>query len=177
MDSIPEVSALGSSNLEASGRARGVASLVEQTARHLNNLCWTEDIQAAHWSALRYFAAAGSRARSVVGLSKYQGTNPGTASRTIAVLARKGLIEVSVDPNDKRSRIVTLTPVGRGLLERDPLRIVERIVASMPAEMQGALAAGLRDLLGGLLRVDAEMPVAGPEDGAGGPASDVPELV
>lgn len=147
----------------AAVRAHGIASLVEQTARHVTGLCWAEDLQAAQWSALRYFAAAGARARSVVGLAKYQGINPGTASRTIGALERKGLVAVGVDPNDRRSRIVTLTATGRELLERDPLMAVERAVAAMPPDAQNALAAGLRELL--------ERLIAAPEDGAGRPVS------
>ena len=108
-------------------------------------------MQAAQWSALRYFGNAGERARNVMGLARYQGTNPGTASRTIAALARRGLLAVAISPDDKRARIVSLTDSGRALLAQDPLRTVESAIAAMPPEAQAGLAAGLRDLLGRLL--------------------------
>ena len=132
---------------DAAGRAHGVASLIEQTARHVTGLCWAEDLQAAQWSALRYFAMAGARARNVVGLAKFQGINPGTASRTIGGLARKDFITVSIDPRDRRSRIISLTQKGHDLLSRDPLRVVEEAVAAMPSSQRDGLANGLRALL------------------------------
>ena len=132
-------------------RVQGLASLVEQTARTVHDLCWTADMQAAQWSALRYFGNAGERTRNVVGLAKYQGTNPGTASRTIAALTRRGLLVVAVSPDDKRARIVSLTDAGRALLAQDPLQTVERAIAAMSPEAQADLGTSLRDLLGRLL--------------------------
>lgn len=137
-------------------RLHGIASLVEQTARAVHDLCWTTDMQAAQWSALRYFGKAGERARNVVGLARYQGTNPGTASRTIGTLVRRGLLAVVVSPDDKRARIVSLTEAGRTLLTQDPLLVVETAIAAMPPEAQEGLATGLRDLLGRLLSAGAD---------------------
>ena len=113
-------------------------------------------MQAAQWSALRYFGKAGERARNVVGLARYQGTNPGTASRTIGTLVRRGLLAVVVSPDDKRARIVSLTEAGRTLLTQDPLFVVETAIAAMPPEAQEGLATGLRDLLGRLLSAGAD---------------------
>ncbi|MGQ9370633.1 MarR family winged helix-turn-helix transcriptional regulator [Azospirillum sp. A39] len=143
----------GSARRAADGasRARGIARLVDQTVRAVTNLCWTEDLQAAQWAALRYFGSAGAKARNVVGLSRYQGTNPGTASRTIAVLERRGLVAVAVDPDDKRGRIVSLTETGRDALAGDPLKTVEQAIAALPPEVQTGLATGLRDLLDRLM--------------------------
>ena len=147
----PAASEPGSPRKVGATRSHGLASLVEQTARAVHDLCWTADMQAAQWSALRYFGNAGERARNIMGLARYQGTNPGTASRTIAALARRGLLAVVVSPDDKRARIVSLTDSGRTLLAQDPLQKVESAIAAMPPEAQAGLAAGLRDLLGRLL--------------------------
>lgn len=133
--------------VRANTRVRGIASLVEQTARAIDSLCWTADLQASQWSALRFFGSAGERARNVVGLARYQGTNPGTASRTIAVLVRRGLLDVTVSSNDKRARIVSLTADGQELLARDPLRIVEHAIGTLSSDAQTGLFTGLKDLL------------------------------
>lgn len=163
---------------DAASRAHGIASLIEQTARHVTGLCWAEDLQAAQWSALRYFAMAGTKARNVVGLAKFQGINPGTASRTIGGLARKDFITVSIDPRDRRSRIISLTQKGNDLLARDPLHVVEEAVAAMPTSQREGLANGLRALLdhlhgvAGVNRADFGITDPGPADALNDGAED-----
>jgi DNA-binding MarR family transcriptional regulator len=127
---------------------RGAASLVEQLARRISTICWTGgDMQPVHWSALRYFAMAGPTARTVVGLARFQGTTPGTVSRTIGVLIKNGLVESRTNPGDRRAKIVSLTEAGRQKLERDPLRIVERAIAAMDEKSQQELAWRVSELM------------------------------
>ena len=124
-------------------------------------------MQASQWSALRYFAMTGERARTVVGLAQYQAINPGSASRTIAVLVRRGLLDMVVSPTDKRARIVSLTDAGRALLAQDPLKTVEAAIADMPDAVQTGLATGLRELLDRLFGVDGEGSSGTPVEGGG----------
>jgi DNA-binding MarR family transcriptional regulator len=133
---------------------RGIASLVEQLARYVNFLCWTDDMQPAQWSALRYFALAGGRARTVMGLATFQGTNPATASRTIAVLTRRGLLDSVPVADDRRSRTINLTAAGRDLLARDPLLRVEEAIAAMPPAMQARLGGDIQGLLASLMALE-----------------------
>jgi DNA-binding MarR family transcriptional regulator len=133
---------------------RGIASLIEQLARYVNSLCWTEDMQPAQWSALRYFALAGTRARTVMGLATFQGTNPATASRTIAVLTRRGLLDSVPVADDRRSRTINLTESGRDLLARDPLLRVEEAVGTMPTALQARFGADIQGLLAALMALE-----------------------
>src|SRR5712671_4732534 len=41
-----------------------------------------------------------------------------TLTAALKPLERRGLVKVTADPADKRSRLMTLTPAGRGLLAR-----------------------------------------------------------
>lgn len=110
---------------EAQRSVHELASLVEFVSRTVQGICWTAEMQAAQWSALRFFAHAEKQHCTVVGLAAHQGTNPGTSSRTVASLVKRGLIETIADQRDRRIKRVTVTAEGKLMLKRDPLKIVE----------------------------------------------------
>jgi DNA-binding MarR family transcriptional regulator len=62
-------------------------------------------------------------------------------------MRRRGLVKVTVDPADKRSRLMSLTSAGRNLLAR-AVPIWQRT----HAEIEGLLAEGGPELLRGNLR-------------------------
>jgi DNA-binding MarR family transcriptional regulator len=72
-----------------------------------------------------------------------------TLTANLKPLARRGLVKVMVDSNDKRSRRLALTPAGRRLLARalpvwrETQGALQRLVASADLE---ALLASLRAL-------------------------------
>lgn len=72
-----------------------------------------------------------------------------TLTASLKPLERRGLVEVAIDPSDRRARRLTLTPAGRGLLAaavpvwRETHAIVERLVARSDADR---LRADLRAL-------------------------------
>jgi DNA-binding MarR family transcriptional regulator len=70
-----------------------------------------------------------------------------TLTAALKPLERRGLVKVTADPADKRSRLMTLTPAGRGLLAR-AVPIWQRT----HAEIEGGLAGGGPDLLRDNLR-------------------------
>ncbi len=70
-----------------------------------------------------------------------------TLTAALKPLERRKLVEVIVDPDDKRGRLMTLTPEGRSLLAR-AVPIWKRI----HAEIDARLAEGGGDLLRGKLR-------------------------
>jgi DNA-binding MarR family transcriptional regulator len=70
-----------------------------------------------------------------------------TLTAALKPLERRGLVKVTADPADKRSRLMTLTPAGRGLLAR-AVPIWQRT----HGEIEGRLADGAPDLLRGNLR-------------------------
>ena len=70
-----------------------------------------------------------------------------TLTAALKPLERRGLVEVTADQADKRSRLMTLTSAGRTLLAR-AVPIWQRT----HAEIEGRLADGGPDLLRGNLR-------------------------
>jgi DNA-binding MarR family transcriptional regulator len=119
--------------------AVATASLIEQLARRTQNLCFTKELAPVQWSALRFLAKAGASARTVSGLAAYSGVNQSSASRTIQLLADKKLVEVGIDTEDARIRLVSLTSAGRELLERDPLFALAAAVERLDPTEQVAL--------------------------------------
>lgn len=127
--------------------AMALAALTEQLARRVQQLHFTKDLAPVQWSALRFFAKAGPSARTVGGLAAYSGVNQSSASRTIHLLAAKGLVTIEAVPGDGRVRQVTLKAAGWGMLERDPLAKLSEAIGRLAADDQ----AHLRDLLAKLL--------------------------
>ena len=70
-----------------------------------------------------------------------------TLTAALKPLQRRRLVAVTVDPADKRGRLMTLTPAGRSLLAR-ATPVWERT----HAEVEGRLARGEPDRLRGSLR-------------------------
>lgn len=71
-----------------------------------------------------------------------------TLTANIKPLERRGLMEVTVDPADKRSRRLILTPAGHALLlaavpvwQRTHAEIDQRLVRSDPDALRAGLAA------------------------------------
>jgi DNA-binding MarR family transcriptional regulator len=70
-----------------------------------------------------------------------------TLTAALKPLERRGLVDVTVDPNDKRGRRIALTPEGKKLLAR-----AVPIWKRTHAEIDARLAEGGADLLRGKLR-------------------------
>lgn len=127
-------------------KARGIALLLEQTARLVYDEKQPKALHAVQWSALRYLERAGAKSRNVAGLAKYLGVTSGPASRTTASLVSRGLAEVTDSPTDSRTKIINLTEKGHATLEHDPLNRCARIVNELGDEELSTLALALNKL-------------------------------
>lgn len=67
-----------------------------------------------------------------------------TLTAALKPLERRGLVEVTVDPDDRRSRLLTLTAPGQALLAR-AVPIWEQTHAAVEAQLPGTDPARLRD--------------------------------
>lgn len=115
----------------------GVAALFEQIARAIYEERGPKTLQPGQWPSLRYFQRAGPRARNVSGLAKYLGVTLGTASRSAAALARRGLIVARPNPEDGRGVVYDLSAAGEAALADDPLqRLAGAIAAIEPVEQK-----------------------------------------
>ena len=127
-------------------RLLGMASLFEQLVRATYDKRGPTELQPAQWSALRYFERAGQRARTVSGLAKFMGVTMGPASRAAKALEGRGLLASQRDPNDARSLIFTLTPLGQGSLKSDPLKRLADALSDLTPDELGTMTRLLLEL-------------------------------
>lgn len=127
-----------------------VARLLEQTARAVYDARGPRAIHAGQWAVLRYLARAGRQARTVGGVATYLGVTHAPASRAVSSLARKDLVTVRADPEDRRVRRIDLMPAGRALLEHDPVHRLTAAIEDLSSDKQKDLAITLEALYGRL---------------------------
>jgi DNA-binding MarR family transcriptional regulator len=129
-----------------------VAALLEQAARLLHGVCHHDGLVPAQWMALRYFARARGRERTVAGLMRYQNLDRSPVARTVRLLVERGLLVRSPNPHDRRADIIELSPRGRTTLESDPTHDLEGIVATLPPDQSRTLARALRTTVDAMRR-------------------------
>jgi DNA-binding MarR family transcriptional regulator len=141
----------------------GLAMLLEQTARSIYEKRAPTDIHPGQWSALRYFARAGRRARTVAGLAKYLGVTRGPASRATSALTKRGFLSSEENKDDRRSPLFTLTEKGRGVLRDDPIKRLALVISKMEESRKTVLIDSLNVLY-------AELSPSGDTESDGPPA-------
>jgi len=121
---------------------RSSRALVAVAARSLSDL--DEEITLPQYRALVVLAGRGSQRAS--DLSAALGVTPGTGSRMIERLVRRGLVSRERSHGDRRALEVHLTDQGRDVVARvTRARAAEiaRILEAMPREGRAALIAAL----------------------------------
>lgn len=118
------------------------------------------ELRSSQWAALRFFADAGPRERTVKAFAEYNSTSTASASQTVSTLVRRGLLSSAASRHDGRSKEVAPTDAGRRYLERDPLRLLARSLASL-APRDGAafdtmIAAAARMLERAAMEAEAD---------------------
>ncbi|ANO52125.1 MarR family winged helix-turn-helix transcriptional regulator [Woeseia oceani] len=135
-----------------------VAALIERVGRLITTEAHAEGLLPVHWEALRYLDRANRFSRTAVALTAYLGITKGTVSQTLNSLENKGYVRKRTDPQDKRSKLLSLTSKGQALLRRDPLRATVSAVQALDATAQPGLAKGLEALLAARLNAQARQP-------------------
>jgi len=107
---------------------------------------------AAQWTALRFFARANRASRTPSAFAEFQATTRGTASQTIKTLEARALLTRRRAEHDGRSVQFELTPAGRALLARDPLRHLIAAIGHLPEPDRAALTRLLPEVVAGLAR-------------------------
>jgi len=126
---------------------RALALLLERISRSILTACWKDGLHPAQWAALRFFAEAPAKDRTVKGLAASHGINPGTASRTVKALVARGLLsEIEPHWQDRRYKPLGLTAEGVALLRRDPIAEIEEASRVLPSEDRALLAAHLHSM-------------------------------
>ncbi|MCS7152955.1 MAG: MarR family transcriptional regulator [Bacteroidia bacterium] len=103
---------------------------------------------------LSFIRAFPTRARASY-LTRYLGLKKPTISLALKQLEQKGLIRRQVDPSNRRSYIIHLTPAGEKLSDWLELGTLEQWLAEMPPETQENLKSSLYALMSHLTRHQA----------------------
>ncbi len=105
------------------------------------------DLNPAQWEALRYLGRANRFSNSPGALTQYLGATKGTVSQTVIALEKKGLINKSPRPEEKRSVTLSLTEPGEAMLARDPWRRLAAAIDKLKPKTRKRFAKALRELL------------------------------
>ncbi len=126
----------------------GIAMLIDRAGRATRGLQFMDGLSPAQWEALRYVSRANRYSRNPTALAAFLGATKGTVSQTLIALEGKGYLRRERGGRDRRAVRLEITPAGRALLRRDPLRRVEELIVEvLPPELRAALADGLQRLL------------------------------
>lgn len=138
------------------------------------NLCWllsrasynlttelTAALEAVDMSprAHEVLIVAASGEHTQTALVQLAGLDKTTLMVTLDQLEEAGLVERKVSSQDRRARVVALTPAGkRKLREADQIldRIRGEVLASLPADERTALVTALQRLVSGRLAAPAK---------------------
>lgn len=136
-------------NMQSDGptELRGLALVLERMSRRVSGLIADSGMHPVQWSALRFLNRAGPRARTVGALARYQGSTPGPASRTVATLVRKGLVEMHGSTDDRRIKRLDLTDAGRKMLEGDPLHHIATSLGQLSPDQRAMVLQALDMIL------------------------------
>jgi MarR family transcriptional regulator, lower aerobic nicotinate degradation pathway regulator len=122
--------------------------------RELDDRLAERGLRLRHMAVLAELADSG--AASQLALARSVRLDPSDVTATLDDLQRLGLVERSVDPADRRRRLVALTPEGRAALDEQCAlagQVADRLLAPLdPAErraLHDALRRVLRSATGG----------------------------
>jgi len=127
--------------------SNSIAMQLERIGRLIDAECFTEQLPPVQWSALRYLAHHSTTKQTISSLTSFSGVNHSSASRTVAILVKKGLVSADRGQGADRSLRLSVTQKGWELLENDPLNHIVAMVATLPYHEQAALHNTLNCLL------------------------------
>ncbi len=127
--------------------ATEIAAQLERASRLIHSAGHAQSLYPAQWSALRFFADAPPASRTTAALARFQGMNLGPVARTVRTLVEKGLLARSENPQNRRADLLSLTPAGTALLEKDPRKALVTRLAALTPEQRSILATALDQLL------------------------------
>ncbi len=124
--------------------------LSEQAAHEIEKLIriqlansYRNELRPAQWQALRFFAWADPRDRTLTGFARHRRSTIGTTSITVSQLVDRGYLERG-DPNGQRNVDLRVSEKGLKALEHDPMKELEDALARLPDQYREQLLAGLR---------------------------------
>jgi DNA-binding MarR family transcriptional regulator len=105
-------------------------------------------LRPVHFDILNYLARCNRYSDTPVAVADYLGNTKGTASQSLLVLERAGLIVKRPDPNDRRVARLELTEAGRSLCGESAVSALwESACQALSEEERAAAEAALEKLL------------------------------
>ncbi|MGI5323649.1 MarR family winged helix-turn-helix transcriptional regulator [Actinomadura nitritigenes] len=164
---------LDASPMGVLGRLSRVARIAE---RELKALFSEFGLERGEFDVLATLRRAGAEGGMTAGdLARSSMVTSGAVTNRLDRLVAKGHVTRDVDPANRRSVIVALTPAGRDLIDRAVVAHLEnerRILAALDRDQRDGLAATLRTLLLGLGDEAGDEPGAPVGEGRGAAAGD-----
>ena len=130
--------------------AEECADLIVHLARLAQSGPDAAQLNAAQWTALRYFSRANRFSRTPSAFSQYHATTRGTASQTVKALVSMGLLRRRSNDMDGRSALIDVTSKGWEVLRQDPLADLQAVLEDLPPATRATLAEALRSATGAL---------------------------
>ena len=127
-----------------------ILTLLDRLSRIIASDDWAGDLNPAQTAALSYLAQANRFSRSPSVVAEYLGATRGTVSQTLKALQRKGLIEESPNPTDKRSISYKITSKGDELARQR--RLLNDALNTISTDDRTALLAQLTKVVGSALK-------------------------
>lgn len=139
---------LDASPMRVLGRLSRLTRIAE---RELKELFGEFGLERGEFDVLATLRRAGSSGGMTAGtLARSSMVTSGAVTNRLDRLVAKGYVTRELDPANRRTVIVALTPAGRDLIDRAVVAHVEnerRILAALDQDQQDDLAATLRTLL------------------------------
>lgn len=133
-----------------SERATVIAQLLASVAGKIHLLGFAEGLQPVHWTALRYFTNCNTSAATVMQFAAHHSSTKGTASTTISLLVKKGLLRREAVEGDRRSHLLKVTDAGYAMLTRDPLARVTKSIEGLDDDLKFNLIRALEGVTRGI---------------------------
>jgi len=124
--------------------------LAEQAAHEIEKLIrihlansYRNELRPAQWQALRFFATADPRDRTLTGFARHRRSTIGTTSITVSQLVDRGYL-LRGDPRSQRNVDLRVSDKGLAALEHDPMKELENALAGLPDGQREELLNGLQ---------------------------------
>lgn len=109
-----------------------VADVIEHIGRRLQSLAYSENLNSAQWTLLRFLARSNPSARTPTGFARFHLTTKSAATQTVEALIRKKLVRSGPHPLDRRAKLLELTPKGFQMLRHDPMNALVSALERLP---------------------------------------------
>lgn len=123
------------------------ALLLESIVRRIYTERGSCEIQPLQWSILRYLDGASGTGCTMTKIRSFLGVTHAPVVRAINTLSRRGLVRQKANPEDARSKLLSLTPKGIAKLKSDPILSVVEYLEAQPEFEREMFKRFVRDMV------------------------------